>query len=691
MPTEMDQLEALYFEGRFLELENRTRLLVEQHPRAGFLWSVLGTALQMQGKDALPALQKAVDLLPDDAMAHSSLGNALHNLGQLDQAAKSYRKALEIHPDFAEVHCNLGNTLKDLGQQEAAEASYRKALEINPEFAEAHFNLGVALKGMDKLGEAEVCYLRAIQLKPDFAEAHTDLGSTLKDLGRLHEAASSFRRAIQLRPNFTEALGNLGTTLKDLGDLDQAVTNFRRALQIDPDFAEAHNNLGTILHDLGHFEESETAYRRAIQINPNLVDAHSNLLFQLSHKESVDARTLFLEHLRFAKQFEEPLRHSWPQHSNPRDPKRCLNVGFVSGDLRDHAVANFIEPVLAHLAARQHLSLHAYYNHTIDDDVTRRLKDHFAYWHPIVGLSDMALAQKIREDGIDVLVDLSSHTAKHRLLTFARKPAPVQVSWMGYAGTTGLSAMDYYLADRYFLPPGQFDDQFSEKLVQLPASSPFLPFSDAPPVNALPALKNGYVTFGSFNLLRKLTPSVVAVWAQILRAIPDARMVCGAMPQEGDNQMLIEWFAQVGIARERLTFHPKYQMKDYLALHHQVDICLDTFPYPGGTTSCHALWMGVPTLTLAGVTPVSRVGALIQNHVGMEQFIAFEKTEFVQKGLCLASNISELARNRNELRTRFMQSTMGQPDIIAGALERALQVMWQRWCAGLPAESFAVS
>jgi len=347
--------------------------------------------------------------------------------------------------------------------------------------------------------------------------------------------------------------------------------------------------------------------------------------------------------------------------------------------------------VLAHLVRYPQLSLHAYYNHAVEDSVTQRLRGYLTHWHSIVGLSDDALAQKIRADNIDILIDLSGHTAKHRLLTFARKPAPVQVSWIGYPCTTGLGAMDYYLADRLFLPPGQFDDQFTEKIVRLPASAPFLPSKDAPLVNTLPALSNSYVTFGSFNRPNKLSHAVIALWAKLLRALPDSRMLLGAMYQAGENDTLLEWFAQEGIARERLSFHPRSGMDAYLALHHQVDICLDTFPYNGGTTTLHALWMGVPTLTLAGSTAAGRSGASILGHVGLEAFVAHDAADFVRKGLSWAGNLAALSDIRAGLRERFAQSAMGQPAVVAAGMERALRIMWQRWCTGLPAESFEVS
>jgi predicted O-linked N-acetylglucosamine transferase (SPINDLY family) len=262
---------------------------------------------------------------------------------------------------------------------------------------------------------------------------------------------------------------------------------------------------------------------------------------------------------------------------------------------------------------------------------------------------------------------------------------------MGYPGTTGLRAMDYYLADRYFLPPGEFDSQFTEKLVYLPASAPFLPDKSAPPVNALPALSKGYVTFGSFNRLTKLRPSVIALWSRLLRALPDARMVLGGMPQEGSYDALVEWFARKGIVRERLSFYARCDTAAYLALHHQVDMCLDTFPYTGGTTTNHALWMGVPTLTLAGHAPPGRQGAAMLGHVGLEAFVAEDAEDFQAKGLSWAGDLAALAAVRAGLRERCEQSPVRRPGAIAAGVESALRTMWQRWCAGLPAESFEVS
>jgi predicted O-linked N-acetylglucosamine transferase (SPINDLY family) len=551
--------------------------------------------------------------------------------------------------------------------------------------------LGSAYIKLGKHADSLYPLQKSIELSQNDAEAHSNLGNVLAKMGRSQEAEVSCRRALQLKPDYAEAHNNLGKALFDLQRIKEAVVNYRRAVEINPDYAEAYNNLGSTLPSLLLFDEAEASYRQALRIKPDYNEAFSNLLFCMSQNERIEPQILFAEHCRFAEQFEAPLRANWPQHTNTKFPDRSLQIGIVSGDLYDHAIASFIEPLLIHISQLNQLSLHAYANHIVDDSVSQRLRGYFAHWHPVSALSDAALAEKIQTDGIDILIDLSGHTANNRLLTFARKPAPVQASWMGYPGTTGLPAMDYYLADRYFLPPSQFDDQFTEKIARLPANAPFLPSESAPAVNALPALSNGYVTFGSFNRLNKINQPVIALWSQILRALPDSRMVLGGMPEEGKYDTLIEWFAQEGIARERLDFHARSGMEAYMELHHQVDICLDTFPYNGGTTNYHALWMGVPTLTLTGSTAAGRPGLAILSRVGLEIFAAHNTEGFVQKGLLLVGNLAALSDIRNGLRERFAQSAVGQPELIAAGLERALRIMWQRWCDGLPAESFEVN
>lgn len=591
-------------------------------------------------------------------------------------------------------------TIKELNQLVAffnaghfteVERQTRLLTEQFPNFAPAWKLLGACLHRQEKSQEALPALLRATELLSNDAEAHYNLGVTQENLGQANEAVASYQQALKLAPDLVAAHNNLGSTLRYLNRLHEAVASCRRALQINPNYAGAYQNLGNALVDLGQISDAAASYRKALQIDPTRNQAHSNLLFCLSHSQTIDAQALFIEHLRFAEQFEASLRVNWLPHNNSRDPERCLKVGFVSGDLRNHAVAFFIEPILAHLSTYPTLSLHAYYNHPIADGVTQRLQQYITHWHSISNLSDAVLAQNIRNDGIDILIDLTSHTALSRLVTFAHKPAPIQVSWMGYPGTTGLHAMNYFLADCFQFPQGEFENLFTEKIVRLPANAPFSPSSAAPPISTLPALSNGYITFGSFSRMSKLNPTVIALWSQLLNALPDSKIVLGNMNKDEKYDPLIDWFARAGVKRERLEFHPKCDMSSYMNLHNQIDICLNPFPYTGGTTLCHALWMGVPTLTLAGTTIPGRGGASILGGVGLDNFIASDATDFTQKGLFWTENLAALSDIRAGLRDRFAKSARGQPAVIAASLEHALRIMWQRWCSGLPAEAFEVT
>lgn len=547
--------------------------------------------------------------------------------------------------------------------------------------------LGIAMHALGRYDDAIEPLRKAIELVADDIQAGGVLADILRMKGAFDESETLSRRLLALNPNYAEAHRILGMILQAQGRLGEAEASCGRAIELRPNVSEMHNTLGTVHLDQGRTLDAEACFRRALEIQPDNAFAHHNILFCLSHNREIDAAALFAQHCHFAQQCEAPLRPLWPQHTNPRDPARQLRVGLVSADLFHHAVSTFVEPVLAHLTGNEHLSLHVYYNFTREDQITQRLRGYVSTWQSVWGMSDAALAEKIRADGIDILIDLSGHTARNRLLTFARKPAPIQASWIGYPGTTGLQAVDYYLADRFLVPAG-FEDQFTEKITRLPAVAPFQPPAVSPPINLLPALRNGYVTFGSFNRLNKLHPDVIALWAKLLRALPDARMVVGGMPEDGSDGGLGEWFAAEGIARERLDFRPRAALAAYMQQHHHVDICLDTFPYAGSTTTLHALWMGLPTITLPGSTAASRGGPMALTQVGLDAFIAQDKEDFVQKGLYWASNLSELAELRTSLRERCAQSAMFQPATIAAGLAGALRVMWQRWCAGEPPVSF---
>ena len=638
--------------------------------------------------EAFEVYKYTISLMPQYFAVYFKCGLLLHELNNLQEALAYFDCAIALKPDYADAYFSRANTLCRLERLEDAIVSYDQVIVLTPEFTGAYIIRGNVLQHLKRLDEALISYDFVISMKADDAEAYCCRANVLHDLKRFDEAVISCRYALEIDPEYAEAYNNLGLTMLELGRLEEAEASFLKAIKYDPNHAKAYNGLGVISSRLGRLNSEY--FKKALAISPEYNDIFSNWLFNASMSASLNPSELFAEHLLYAEQYEAPLRPYWQSHNNDKDPYRCIQIGFVSGDFCDHAIASFVEPLLIHLSQFSSLTLHAYYNRVQIDKVSLRLQGYFSFWTAVVGLSDDELAEKIRSDGIDVLIDLSGHTSHNRLLTFARKPAPIQASWMGYPGTTGLKAMDYYLTDPFMLPIEQFREQFTEKIAYLPCSAPFMPFLTAPDVNELPALTNGYITFGSFNRLNKLSFEVISLWAKLLLALPDSRLIVAAMPVSGyDN--VISWFAEHGISQNRLIFYPRSTMDEYLALHHLVDICLDTFPYNGGTTTCHALWMGVPTLTIMGKTQPGRAGAGLLRTVGLEEFIAYEMEDFINKGFCLAQDINSLVKVRKELRLRFKQSPRGQPQIIANGLEQILRFMWQRWCDDLPSIDLDIS
>lgn len=683
--------------GRLDEAEACFRQATMCKPSYTEAYDTLGLVLRKKGRqeDAAACFRQVIALMPDHADAYSNLGSVLSELGRLEEAAVSYHQAIAKRPGHPEEYCNLGAILCQLKQFDEAERCLRQALAMQPDLAEAHCNLGNTLKATGRLDKAEASYRRAINLRPDLAEAHCNLGGVLQDLGRSEAAAASCRKAIELKSDDAEAHYNLGNALLDLGQIGEAEGCFRHAIALKPGYAEAYNNLGSALKDQGRLVEAATNYRHAIALksDADLADsalAYSNLLFCLSYSAHITIDELFAEHRRFGEKFETAFRIEHRAHSNTKAPYRPLRIGFVSGDFRHHAVTFFTEPVLAHLSRAKQLSLHAYSNNPFEDDTSARLRKYFSSWRLVADNDDQSLAETIRSDGIDILIDLSGHTAMNRLLTFARKPAPIQASWLGYLGTTGLRAMDYYLADRYFLPIEQFDGEFTEKIIHLPAVAPFLPPVTAPEVRPLPASLNGHITFGSFNRLVKINPTVVSLWSRLMHTQPNSKMLIGGMPEHGSD-ILLDWFASEGIAPERLQIRQRCSLDDYLGMHSQVDFCLNTFPYGGGATTNLALWMGVPTLMLAGDSPASRFGEAYLRHMGLDSFIADNPEVFLAKGLEWSSSTDTLAKIRKNLRSCMKHSALCKPELIAESLERAFRIMWQRWCNGLAPENFDVS
>lgn len=687
---EQQSLIELTRTSRHVDVESRARELIRQYPNSGFVWTVLALSLQAQRKDALPELRRAAELLPEDAATNYRLGNVLRKLGQLEDAAESYRKTLRLKPDHIDGKFGLARALKNLGRLEEAAEYFRQVLEIKPDWAVAHYNLGNTLRALGQIADCLLAYRRAVELNPAFADAHGNLGLALKDAGQFEAATASFRLALEINPDNAAMHSNLGATLLQMKQLDAAVTSFNRALEIIPDHAEVHNNLGLTTQHLGQIDMAIAHHRRALEIRPEFATARSNLLVCLLGDERLTQAEVFNEHKAFGKQFEAAHKTRAQRHSNSCEPLRRLRLGFVSADLRDHPVASFIEPIWAALDTTQ-VELWIYSNHTREDSVTMRLRALTHQWRNVAGYSDTDLALRIRADEIDVLIDLSGHMAGNRLLVFAQKPAPIQVTWIGYPNTTGLEAIDYVVADRFNAPQGLYEHFYTEKFARLPSSGTFLPAAVSPPVNALPLLSRNHVTFGSFNRVSKLGNQVVAAWSRVLRAVPDSRLLLGNVGEPLLVEQLTERFRQHGIAAARLSFKPRLGLRDYLALHHEVDIILDTWPYTGGTTTNHAVWMGVPVVTLQGPSRVHCQSAAVLGRMNLQDWVAHDVDDFVRIAAQWSAAPQALAALRAGMRERWQSSPLRQPATVARGLDLALRWMWQRWCAGLAPEDFEIS
>jgi predicted O-linked N-acetylglucosamine transferase (SPINDLY family) len=561
------------------------------------------------------------------------------------------------------------------GQPAAAIPLYREVLRSLPAAAEVHHQLGNALKNLLRFTEALVPLGEAARLAPNDAAIRLNLGVTLLELHQYADAESQFRRALALEPTRPEAHNILGNALFSQGRLGESAACFREALRLRPDYAPAHDNLGRVARAQGRIEEAVTSYRAALALQPR-PGTHSNLLLALNYLHAVAPGELFAEHRRWAERYADPLTAA--AAAPERDPTegRRLRIGYLSPDFSNHAVAYFFEPVLkAH--DRSSFEVFCYSNVLAPDAVTVRLQACSERWRDIAPLSDEEAAAMIRRDRLDLLIDLAGHTARNRLLVFARRPAPVQIAWIGYPNTTGLSAIDFRLTDVTSDPPGSTEAFYSEKLIRLPGPfSVYQPPADAPEV--IPRPPGGAVTFGCFNNFAKVTAPMIALWGRLLKAMPSARLYLKSrgLDDPSTAARIHDQFARDGIGDDRLTLDGReLSVRAHLTLYRQVDIALDTFPYNGTTTTCEALWMGVPVITLAGETHVARVGASLLTHLGSPEWIALTPDDYLAHASALAADRTRLTEIRAGLRRRMHASPLCDAEKFTRKLEAKYREM----------------
>ena len=678
--------------GRLADAEALYREVLEEHPSDASLWLALGSVCRDAGRqdDAIAAFHQALRLAPALleaevalAEAYAHLGESLTRQGRVAEAIEALAacaRILESKPERARASYELGVGLLKRGNIDEAVGAFVCAVQLDPILADAHYGLSVALERRGDVDGALQAAATATRLDPGLADAHCSMGVALQRKGRSGEAIDAFRNAIRLKADHLDALSNLGAALSEAGDLDAGIATLRTAVLL-PNSAVACNNLGNALRKVGERDEAIAWFERALRERPDYALAHSNLLYALHFHPGYDGPALLTRHADWNRTHAAHLARGDAHRAHDRTAERRLRIGYVSADLRRHPVGWSLIPLfVAH--DHQRFEVFCYSDVATPDGVTEKLRSHADSWRNIAGESDDHVDGWIRRDAIDILVDLSMHTADNRLLVFARKPAPVQVTYLAYCSTTGLYTMDYRITDPHLDPDEGADAHYSEASVRLAETYwCYHPAAQSVDVGPVPMLASGVPTFGCLNDFGKVTPEALSLWARLLARVSNARFLLHA-PLGKCRQRVLDAFAARGVHAERLTFVERLPVAEYMAKFGEIDIGLDPFPYGGGTTTCDALWMGVPVVTLRGQTAVGRGGASILSNVGLPELVARDADDYLRIAANLSSDAERLRSLRHELRAKMEGSALMDGPRFARQLETAYRQMWRCFCEG---------
>lgn len=714
MEREYGALSALLEARDIPVLRDAAFRFLERYPDHAKANKLLGYACLVlnQPEAARDAFLRAVAGPSPDAETLNHLGCTYNVMGRYAEAAEAFERSIAISDERAETWANVGKNRDDMGDRQGALAPYRRAIEIDPTLVAARSNLGGILCELGRADEAVTVLDEALRLAPDNIWVNVHRGNALKRLGRMPEAIAAFDHALKLDPTVFQAWLNLAEALRSVGDTVQALSAAERAYAINPDAPEVIGVLGelyvaanrlrdveamlrravvvrpddaTYWFNLGHASEKVddmiACYRRALSLRPDYHQAMSSLLFYLNYLPETTPLSMRIEASGYSRLLvtQTQARVRW---KNDRSPERPLRIGVVSGDLRQHPVAYFLESTLMSFRDKRHALL-AYSTVENEDDMTVNLRTLFNEWLDCRNLGDDALADRIESDRVDILIDLAGHSTGNRLPVFARKPAPVQVTWLGYFATTGLDTIDWIVADPWCVAADE-DAYFSERVWRMPESrfcftpprleseiSPRLRTPDEPQV------------LGCFNTLTKINDEVLALWSRVMAALPQASLLIKAaeLGDDGARQSLMVRLVHFGIPAERTILEGRSPRDEYLRTYQRIDFCLDTFPFTGGTTTVEALWMGVPVLTLKGATMIGRQGESMLQNVGLGDWIAKDGDDYVRKAVEFAADYDRLARLRRTLRDRGSASPLGNPVWFANQLESALRGMWRQYCS----------
>lgn len=701
--------------GQTQNSEQSYREAIRLDPNFAAAYNGLGLLCKEQENydDAAKHTQKAIELQPNFLEAFNNLGNIHEAQGELQLAIKTYEKALTIdanfvparynyaralqqngdderaieiyaaiiklQPDFPEALSNFGLALRKKGRASDAIVPLQRAAELQPQAAEHYYNLGLALMDIGHNADAIECFEGATTIKPDYPHAHNDLGNALLAMGRAREAIPHFQKALEYAPNSSGMHNNLGGAYVRTGKLQEAQSCFERALELKPGFAEAHNNLGNLYQELGEFEQAHTSFERALLADPLYTEAHSNMLFAMNYDPSKTGEEIFEYYRAYEDRFARPHYNNHKPHNNDADPNRRIKIGYVSPTFYKHAVSYFMLP-LFDLANHDEFEIYAYANLSKADEFTDQYKaasDHFILTN---GMSDEELAERIRADEIDVLIDIAGHANNSRLGVFARKPAPVSLHWLDFGYTTGLSCIDYYLGDHNVTPVGQ-EHLFGEGEVWRVDGPSFVyrPAEGMGEVSPLPSVSNGYITFCTLSRSVRINDKTVQAWSEILKRVPNSKLRADSRNFDDPTMCdrLAERFAAHGIERDRLIMGFNSPPWDVLR---EVDIALDCFPHNSGTTLYEHLYMGNPFVALYSRASVGTLGGTVLRGAGFGEWVANTEQEYVDIAVDLASDLERLAETRRTMREKFRASEIMNERLFVDRFENAFRQMWQKWC-----------
>jgi predicted O-linked N-acetylglucosamine transferase (SPINDLY family) len=630
-----------------------------------------------QLREAEVLYRAALAQAPSHAETHHRLGIICSQTNRPEQAIELLNRAIELDPHQPNYYGNLGVMLDNAKQYAQAAHFLRKAISLRHDFPDAHNNLGNVLSGLGRLQEAVASYQTAISLRPDYVEAHYNLGNVLLRRGRVKEAIAAQQRAIGLRPTYAEARCSLAAAFRENRQDEQSIAEYRKAIELRPDLGEAHHGLAAMQQEAGELEAAAASYRRASELTrePKVID---NLLVLLHLDPANDARAIFEQHAQWNRDHARALAPSSPVFTNSRDPQRRLRIGYVSANFNSHPVGRFLASLLtAH--DRERVEIFCYSDTQDADARTEVFRAVAHHWRETRGLGDEQLAQLIRGNTIDILVDLEMHTRDNRMFVFARKPAPVQVTYLAFCSTTGLETIDYRFSDPWLDPDDSQQPFYSEKTVRLRSYWCYPAPEEAAEPGPLPAVSKGCITFGCLNNFAKTSRQALEMWLEILRSVPQSRLVLNA-PEGSHRQRARDRAAAQGIDPARLEFVPRTSLLHYFRRYQQIDIALDPTPYAGGTTSCDALWMGVPIVTLPGQTAVSRGGVSLLSTIGLPELIARDCDDYIRIAADLARDLPRLASLRQTMRSRMQSSPLMDARAYARDVEAAYRRMWKTWC-----------